>query len=201
MFSSVVTDAARRGTPDLLCTLLLVTGAWLVLSTKHYVSGAVVLVMSILARQDSMILAGLLLALAWWQQKTTLKVTVLFSVCMLACNVVVGRFGYPYRQLLAATLRTSYLNALTHNLVKTDLAIYGPFLLLAFVAIRFRYQTELLAVCAISLVVRYFLMPHWEVRYLLPQAVVVGVIAAAASLSSTTNQDAPSLAPGSPALR
>lgn len=182
MFSSVVTDTARMGTPDLLCTLLLVAGAWLVLSTKYYIPGAILLVMSIFGRQDSLILAGLLLGLAYWQQKAPLKITVLFSVIMLACNFVVGRFGYPYHQLLAWTLRTSYWHALIHNFAKTEIAIYGPFLLLAFIAIKRRFQMGLLGVCAGSLVIRHFLMPHWEIRYLLPQALMAGVIAAAATL-------------------
>lgn len=179
MFSSVATDTARMGTPDLLCTLLLVTGAWLLLSSPYPVPGALLLALSVLGRQDSLILAGLLLVLAYLRGRITLAVGVAACVVMLACDIAVTRGSYPYHQLLAWTLRTSYWHALSHNIAKTEVAIYCPFLLVAFAAIKYRFQTGLVIVCACSLVVRYVLMPNWEIRYLLPQALIVAVVGAA----------------------
>ena len=93
MFSSVVTDTARMGTPDLLCSLLLVTGAWLLTATRQAYLGACSLVLAIYTRTDCLILAGLLLALACWQKTISLRFTAILAVAMLVSYFAVSRLG------------------------------------------------------------------------------------------------------------
>jgi hypothetical protein len=182
MLSSVVTDTAREGMPDMTCTLFLVSGGWLIFSTEFRKIGAALLTIAILVRPDALILAGLILVVAFWQKKLSLAGAIAFCVIMLASNFAVSQAGYPYHKWLAWTIHTSYLYALTHNFAATEVASYGPFLLFALMALKQRFQTGLVAACAASCVIRYVLMPHIEVRYLLPQAMIVGVLAAGATL-------------------
>jgi hypothetical protein len=182
MFSSVTTDTARMGTPDLLCTLLLMLGAWLLLETKYVVAGGVTLVISVFARLDCAILAVALLLLGYCQQKVSKRITLTLGVALVASYLLISRLGYSYHEMLAWTLRTSYLKAILHNFMKTELAIYSPFALLAVFAIKKKYERGLIGACVASLAVRYVLMPHLEIRYLLPQALIAGVVGAAAVL-------------------
>lgn len=189
MFSSVTTDTARMGTPDMLCTLLLVLGVWLLLETKYVVAGGMALSLSVLTRIDCAILAGVILMLGFWQKKVSPWLTATFVIVIVAIYLVNSSIGYSYPVLLAWTIRTSYFNALLHNLVKTELAIYCPFALLALIAVRKRYQRVLLAACGVSLVLRYVVMPHFEIRYLLPQAVIVGILGIASVLQETSSNE------------
>jgi hypothetical protein len=184
MFSSVVTDAAVMGTPDLLCTLLLVAAAWLLTATKQSCLGACLLILAVWTRTDCLVLGGLLLALAWLQKKTSLGFTTMFAGAMLASSLVISKLGYSYRQVLENTLldteRTSYGDALLHNFLTPDMTPLFPFVLLSLIALKLRYQVDLIVICAASLVVRYLLFPNLEARYLVPQGVIVAVVAAAA---------------------
>jgi len=196
MYSSVVMDAARMGTPDLLCTLLLVAAAWLLTATKQTYLGACLLILSVCTRTDCVVLGGLLLALAWWQKKTSLGFTTAFAAAMLATYLAISQImGYPHGQLIALLLentnRTSYADALLHNFLAPEVATFTPFVLLALIALRLRYQVELIAICAASLVLRYILFPALDVRYLVPQAVIFAVVAAA-SVSREQSVSAPS---------
>jgi hypothetical protein len=186
MYSSVVMDAARMGTPDLLCTLFLVAAAWLLSETKQTCLGACLLILAVCTRIDSLLLGGLLLALAWWQKKVSFAFTSMFGVAMLACYLAISRMGYPLGQLIDLLLensnRTSYVDALLHNLLEPEVEAVAPFVLLALIALKLRYQVGLIVICAVSLVLRYMLFPNLEVRYLVPHAVIVAVVAAAAVL-------------------
>jgi hypothetical protein len=193
MFSSVTTDTGRMGTPDMLCTLLLVLGAYLLLKTKQPAYGGVLLVLSILTRTDCLIVASALIALAFWQKRIGMRFAGTFLAVFAAGYFAVSRIGYSYAQLLAFTVRTGYLKGLLHGFAKTELAIYAPFALLALIALKRGYQRDLIAICALTLVVRYVLFPHLEIRYLLPQAMIVGIVGSASVLASdATDPDKPS---------
>lgn len=186
MFSSVTTATARMGTPDMLCTLLLVSGAWLLLYTRHSVYAGLFLILSVLTRTDCLILAALLVVLAWRQKRLSVRFAGAFFLLFAAAYLAVSRIGYSYGRLLAWTIRTSYWKGFLHGFAKTELAIYAPFALLGLIALKRAYQRELVAVCAASLAIRYVLMPHLEIRYLLPQAIIVGVVGAASVLAGVS---------------
>lgn len=188
MASSVVTDTAREGTPDMLCTLLLTGGAWLLLSTRLKQAGPLLLLLAVFCRTDTLILAGLILLVATWRGRVSLPVFCGWSFVLLAGEMLVARRGYPYRQFMTATLETSYTNAFIHGLLKTEVAIYAPFVLLALIAIKMRFQRDLVFVCLGSWVIRYILWPHLEIRYLLPQAVLLGILSVAAVLRTEPSQ-------------
>ena len=164
MFSSIATDTAREGTPDMLCTVLLVGGAWLLLSSRLKYLGVFLLLVSIFGRTDSVVFAGMLLGLAAWRRRVSPVVFALCSLSMLVSETLVARRGYPYLQFVTATLGSSYMYALIHNLVRTELAIYSPFILMGIIALKARYQNGLVLVCLTSWIIRYILLPHFEVR-------------------------------------
>ena len=184
MFSSVATDTARMGTPDMLCTLLLVLGAYLLLQTGHSVYGGVLLLLSVLTRTDCLILASGLIALALWKKRVGPRFAGISLALFAAGYFAISRIGYSYGQLLAFTVRTGYVRGFLHGFAKTELAIYAPFALLALIALKRAYERELIVLCAITLGVRYVLLPHLEIRYLLPQAMIVGIVGAASVLTS-----------------
>ncbi len=180
MFSYVFTIAARQGNPDMLCTFLLVTGAWLLFSTRVPHLGALVLLTSVFARTDCVVLGGLLFLLAVWRRRFSPIAFILWSGVMLLSEFWVASRGYPYRQFVSESLGTSYLYAITHEFVKSEVALYTPFVLLALVAVKLKFHADLVFVCLASWVIRYLLLPKLEVRYLLPQAAILGIVAAAA---------------------
>jgi hypothetical protein len=53
--------------------------------------------------------------------------------------------------------------------------------LLALVAVKLEFYADLVFVCLASWVIRYLLLPKLEVRYLLPQAAILGIVAAGAA--------------------
>lgn len=179
-----ITDAAAMGTPDLLCTLLLVSAAWLLTCTQQSYLAGVLLILSVATRTDCVLLGGLLLLHAGWQKQVTNIFVFIVGLAMLATYWVISRMGFPHAQLLALVLenthRSSYADALLHNLLAPDVALLAPFVLLALIAFKLRFQTGLLYVCAASTVLRYLLLPNLESRYMVPQAVIISVIAAAA---------------------
>jgi hypothetical protein len=181
MFSFVFTIAARQGNPDMLCTLLLVTGAWLLFSTRLPHLGALVLLTSVFARTDCLVLGGLLLLLAAWRRRISPRAFILWAGVMLLSEFWVASHGYPYRQFVSESLVTSYFYALTHGFAKSEVALYTPFVLLALVAVKLEFYTDLVFVCLASWVIRYLLLPKLEVRYLLPQAAILGIVAAGAA--------------------
>jgi hypothetical protein len=191
MFSSVTTDTARMGTPDMLCTLLLVSGAWVLLFTRYSVYAAALFILSVLTRTDCLIAAALLVALAWRQKRLSARFTGVVVLLFGVAYVAVSRIGYSYGQLLAWTIRTSYWSGFLHGFAKTELAIYAPFALLALIALKRGYQRELIAVCAVSLAIRYILLPHLEIRYLLPQAMIAGIVGAASVLGRVEQASIP----------
>ena len=184
-----ITDAAAMGTPDLLCTLLLVSAAWLLTCTQHGYLAGVVLILSVATRTDCVLLGGLLLLHAGWQKQVTNRFVFIVGLAMLATYWVISRTGFPHPQLLALVLenthRSSYADALLHNLLAPDVALLAPFVLLALIAFKLRFQTGLIHVCAASTVLRYLLLPNLESRYMVPQAVIISVIAAAAVFRKT----------------
>jgi hypothetical protein len=186
MFSSVTTDTARMGTPDMLCALLLVLGACLLLVTEHAVYGGVLLLLSIFTRTDCLIMASALIVLAFWQKRIGIRFAGTFLALFASGYFAISRIGYSYSRLLAFTVRTGYVRGFLHGFAKTELAIYAPFALLALIALKRGYQRELIVLCAITLVIRYVVFPHLEIRYLLPQAMIVGILGAASVLASGT---------------
>jgi hypothetical protein len=193
MFSSVTTGSARMGTPDLLCTLLLVSGAWLLFESRYPVLGALPLLLSVLTRLDCAILAGTLFVLASWAKKFRFRTLIAFLIAVVAIYIPISRVGYSYPILLSWTIRTSYWRALLHNFVTTELAIYCPFLLLAVIAWHRNYRRPIILACAISLALRYAMMPHLEMRYLLPQALIAGILGVASVLGKETEVTSPAV--------
>lgn len=182
MFSSVATNTGRKGGPDMLCTLLFVAGAWLLLSSRYKPVGILVLLAAIFTRTDSLVFAGLLLLLAAWRRQISLRAFSLWSLAMLFSDFLVARRGYSYSKFLSTALQSSYFYGLTHNLAHSELAVYAPFVLLALIALKLRFQTDLVVACLAAWVVRYLLLPRLEERYLLPQAMILGILAAGAAL-------------------
>lgn len=188
MFPSVVTDTARQGTPDMLCTALLVAGAWLLLSsTRLRHLGILLLLISIFGRTDSIVFAGALLLLSAWRRRISLWALAVWSVALVLADAAVASRGYSYTEFVSATLRSSYLYGLAHNFARTELAIYVPFIFLGALALKAKFHQDLVFACFASWVVRYLLLPHLEVRYLLPQAMVLGVVAATMGFSESSN--------------
>lgn len=188
MFTSVVTDTARQGTPDMLCAALLVAGAWLLLSsTKLRHLGALLLLISIFGRTDSIVFGGALLLLAAWRRRISLVALASWSAALVLADAAVASRGYPYTEFVHATLRSTYLYGLTHNFARTELAIYVPFIFLGALALKAKFQPDLVLVCFGSWIIRYLLLPHLEVRYLLAQAIILGVVAAAMGFSERSN--------------
>ena len=188
LFSSVATDTARQGTPDMLCTVLIVAGAWLLLTKqnlKHV--GILLLLFSIPGRTDSIVFGGLLLVLAAWRRLISLSTLAWSSAAFVLTEALVARRGYSYHEFVSATLRSSYRYGLLHNFARTELAIYMPFIFLGVLAIKAKIQDDLVYCCFASWVIRYLLLPHLEIRYLLPQAMVLGVAASAMGLSSKSS--------------
>jgi hypothetical protein len=184
MFSSVATDTARKGGPDMLCTLLLVGGACLLLSARFKHLGALVLLTAVFARTDSLVFAGLLLSAAAWRRQVSPLFFSVWSAAMLMSEFLVARQGYSYSRFVAATIPAGYLYGLVHDVAKTEVAIYAPFVLLAVIALKIGFQTDLVFVCLGSWVIRYLLLPHIEERYLLAQAMILGIVGAGAVLGT-----------------
>ena len=136
---------------------------------------------SVFARTDCIVLGGLLLLLAAWRRRISPRALVLWAGVMLLSEFWVSSHGYPYRQFVSESLDTSYWYALTHDLAKSEVALYTPFILLALVAVKLEFHRDLVFVCLASWVIRYLLLPKLEVRYLLPQAAILGIVAAGAA--------------------
>ncbi len=196
MYTPFITDAAVMGTPDLLCTLWLVTATWLLTCTSYRYFPGALLILSVATRTDCLLLGGLLLMLTWWQKQASTVFTILVGLAMLGTYWAISLMGFPHDQLMDLVLqntgRSSYGDALIQNLLMPDVALLIPFMLLALMAVKLRYQVGLMVVCAVSVVLRYLLLPNLESRYLVPQAVIVSVIAAAAIFgqSQTKGSDA-----------
>ncbi len=192
MYTPFVTDAAMMGTPDLLCTVLLLSATWLLTCTRHAYLASALLVLSVATRTDCLLLGGLLLLLAWWQKRLTTVATVIIGATMLMVYAGISMLGFPHAQLLDLVLentgRSSYWDALPHNLLMPDVALLIPFILLSLIPLKLRYQVELIWVCAASVVLRYLLLPNLESRYLVPQAIIVSVVAVAAVLRTSSGQ-------------
>ena len=186
MYTPFVADAAMMGTPDLLCTLLLLLATWLLTCTRHICFVGALLVLSVATRTDCLLLGGLLLVLGWWQKQLTTVSTGIIGAIMLMVYLGISFIGFPHGQLLELVLentgRNSYWEALPLNLLMPDVALLVPFMLLALIPLKLRYQVEILWVCALSVVLRYLLLPNLESRYLVPQAMIVSVVAVAAVL-------------------
>ena len=183
-FNSVATDTARHGTPDTLCAAITVLGCWLLFSTPKPLLGASVLTLAILSRPDAIILNGLLLLAAMGSEKLSKTRFVIFAGIMFAAYFFASHGGYGYRQTLAWGIRTSYLQAFFHDLLKTEMAIYAPFALIGLFAFRLKYHSKLLLGVVFSLIIRYIAMPTFVVRYLLPSAMVVAVVGCAGVLTA-----------------
>jgi len=188
MYTPFVADAAMMGTPDLLCTLLLLLAAWLLTCTSHVYFAGALLILSVATRTDCLLLGGLLLLLAWRQTRLNTIATAIIGSVMLLVYAGISRIGFPHAQLLDLVLentgQSSYWEALPHNLLMPDVALLIPFVMLALIPLKLRYQVELIWVCAASVVLRYLLLPNLESRYLVPQAIIVSVVALAAVLRS-----------------
>ena len=144
------------------------------------------LVLSVATRTDCLLLGGLLLVMGWWQKQLTTVSTGIIGAIMLMVYLGISFIGFPHGQLLELVLentgRNSYWEALPLNLLMPDVALLVPFMLLALIPLKLRYQVEILWVCALSVVLRYLLLPNLESRYLVPQAMIVSVVAVAAVL-------------------
>jgi len=177
--SPPVTGLARSGTPDAFSSAMVIAAILAYVKEKTWLS-VVLLIVAIWIRTDTVILALLVIAAAFFQERlrawTALVVSAVAIASVLVIDHVAGNYGWAvlfYTSFIAGRAGDItphitaglYLRAFATGL-QPILNQASLWILLALVAWRQACRRDLLVVIALAVTAHFLLFPSGEVRYL-----------------------------------
>jgi hypothetical protein len=193
MATPAIVVLGRIGTPDALSSLLVLSSAWALVRQRIF-AGVLLLLTSIWARTDNILIVLLVLAWLTWTSKLSLSQSAIFGIVAAASVLVIDHFSgnygfsvlfrysfiagkYPAEILPHVTWR-EYIAALGHGLEEIGGQELALWILIGVAAWRWLPKSfvsrQLLVPVALAAVARFLLFPSPENRYFAWAYLIVG---------------------------